>query len=135
MDIKTAVLEALKELIVPDLDELKSDVRELKAVQQVTNKRIDDLNGHSLDHSRGLDQVRNEINQVRNEIDQLRTELTERMDSLNNSLSTRIDVTNERIDRLYDVIVRREEHEDLKRNLLDFGRRLERLEEKVAVIG
>jgi chromosome segregation ATPase len=128
MDIKTAVLEALKELIVPDLDELKSDVRGLKAIQQVTNKRIDDLNGHSLDHSRSLDQVRNEI-------DQLRTELTERIDSLNNSLSTRIDVTNERFDRLYDVIVRREEHEDLKRNLLDFGRRLERLEEKVAVIG
>jgi len=114
MEIKAAVLEALKELIVPELDELKSDVRELKAIQQVTNKRIDDLNGHSLDHSRGLDQVRNEINQVRNEVDQLRSELTERIDNLNNSLGARIDVTNERIDRLYDVIVRREEHEDLK---------------------
>jgi len=120
MEIKAAIVEAIKELVVPEMDEIKSDLQELKAVQQITNKRIDDLNGHFLDLNRRVDQIRGELN--------------ERIDSLNNSLSTRIDVTNERIDRLYDVVVRREEHEQLKKHIHAFGRRLKRLEEKVGVI-
>jgi chromosome segregation ATPase len=120
MEIKAAIVEAIKELVVPEMDEIKSDLQELKAVQQMTNKRIDDLNGHLVDLSRRVDQVRTEFN--------------ERIDSLNHSLSTRIDVTNDRIDRLYDVVVRREEHEGLRKNLHAFNRRLKRLEEKVGVI-
>lgn len=116
MDIKTAIIEAFKELIVPEMDVIKRDIQELKAIQQMTNKRIDDLNGHLVDLSRRVDQVR--------------TELNERIDAL----SGRLDVTNERMDRLYDVVVRREEHEELKKSLHGFNRRLKRLEEKVGVM-
>ena len=127
MDIKTAIIEAFKELIVPEMDVIKRDIQELKSVHQMTNKRIDDLNGHFQDLSRRIDDVRKEVEEVRKE-------LSERIDNLNDSLSTRIDVTNERIDRLYDVVVRREEHEELRKNLHAFNRRLKRLEEKVGVV-
>lgn len=134
MDIKSAIIEAMKELVVPEMDEIKSSIKEIKSIQQMTNKRIDDLNGYFLDLSRRIDQHSNEIQQVRNEVNQVKTELSERMDRLNDSLISRIDVTNDRIDRLYDVVVRREEHEELKKHIHAFGRRLKRLEEKVGVV-
>ena len=60
MEIKATIIEALKELIIPELDGMKSDFRELKSVQEVTNKRLDDLNGHISDLNRRIDQVRSE---------------------------------------------------------------------------
>ncbi len=38
-------------------------------------------------------------------------------------LKPRLDMTSKRLDRLYEVIVRREEHEDLARMVLDLQKR------------
>ena len=38
MDIKTAIIEAFKELIVPEMDVIKRDIQELKAIQQMTKE-------------------------------------------------------------------------------------------------
>ncbi|MDZ7262720.1 MAG: hypothetical protein ONB05_11525, partial [candidate division KSB1 bacterium] len=118
MDIKTAIVEAIKELVLPELDGMKADIQELKSIQEMTNKRLDDLNGHFLDLSRRIDQVRTELNE---RLNQERTELGERIDAMNARLDTlreafnkRIDAIHERLDRLYEVIVRREEHEELR---------------------
>jgi peptidoglycan hydrolase CwlO-like protein len=54
-------------------------------------------------------------------------ETNNRIDETNN----RIDGTNRRIDRLYEVIVRREEHEGLKERLARVERAIKALEERI----
>jgi peptidoglycan hydrolase CwlO-like protein len=71
---KSIITNPLKELIIPELDKIKADVSETKAILNVTNKRIDDISLHMVEVNR------------------------------------RIDETNNRLNRLYEVIVRREEH-------------------------
>ena len=82
MDTKSIIQSVFKELILPEFDVLKAEIREVKAVQAVTNKRLDDMNAQLIEQSRRIDQI-----------------------------NIRIDQTNERINSLYEVIVRREEHE------------------------
>jgi len=48
-------------------------------------------------------------------------------------LSRRIDETNKRIDRLYEVIVRREEHEDSKRRIITLEHEVAEIKEKITV--
>ena len=98
-------------MILPELKTLQQDVSEIKGVLSLTNKRLDDVNTHLVDQSR--------------RIDALREELGARLNVLHEKLSGRIDETNKRLDRLYEVIVRREEHEQL-------SVRVQRLEEAMA---
>jgi hypothetical protein len=93
MSVKEAVLAALKELVLPELQILKLEQGELKATLGLTNKRLDDMNIHLLNQSRRIDAVRED--------------LSGRIDETHK----RIDETNKRLDRLYEVIVRREEHQ------------------------
>jgi septal ring factor EnvC (AmiA/AmiB activator) len=92
MEIKEAISSVLKDLIVPELDQIRAENREIRTLLSMTNKRLDDVNLHLADQSR--------------RIDALREELSHRIDETNK----RIDETNKRIDRLYDVVVRRDEH-------------------------
>ena len=46
MDIKEAVGSVLKDLIVPELDKIKEENKEIKATLVLTNKRLDDINLH-----------------------------------------------------------------------------------------
>ncbi len=97
MDIKEAVGSVLKELIVPELNKIKEENKEIKTTLVLTNKRLDDINLHLADQSRRIDSAREE-------------------------LSERIDETNKRIDRLYEVIVRRDEHYKLDQRVADLER-------------
>jgi septal ring factor EnvC (AmiA/AmiB activator) len=99
MDIKEAVGSVLKELIVPELNKIKDESKEVKTTLVLTNKRLDDINLHLADQSRRIDSVREE--------------LSKRIDSVREDLGERIDEINKRIDRLYEVIVRRDEHSGL----------------------
>jgi len=127
MDIKTAASEAFKEMVIPKLREIRQIIQEMISSQQMINKRIDDMNRHLCDPNRKVDQVKNKNNQVS-------TELSKQIYALENRLTARIDAINKRLDKLHDFIVRREEHEELKKNLHAFNRRLKRVEEKVEVI-
>lgn len=91
MEIAETVKKILQEIIVPELDSIRAGNSEIKAMLEITNKRLDDINLHLTD------------------------------------LSRRIDETNKRIDRLYEVIVRREEHEKLEL-------RITRLEEEITMV-
>lgn len=84
------------------------------------NKRLNDQNEHIVDLSRQLDPAR--------------TELNERIDKLSDTISARINATNQRLDRLYEVIVRRDEHEELRHSFHNLDRRVQKLEEKAAVM-
>ncbi|MGD2090249.1 MAG: hypothetical protein PVH61_29000 [Candidatus Aminicenantes bacterium] len=102
MWFKTAIKSVMQELIIPELDRLKADVSEIKSVQVVTNKRIDDISIHLADLSRRLDETNN-----------------------------RIDETNNRINRLYEVIVRREEHTILEQRLVVIEKDVQELKSKI----
>jgi len=94
MDIKEAVIAALKEVIFPELQELKKDIADLKSGQAALHARVSDLNAHLVDQSRRLDQLRTEL---KNDIHQLRTELKEEIHQGRTDLGDRIDKVDERL--------------------------------------
>jgi polyhydroxyalkanoate synthesis regulator phasin len=100
-----------QEVVVPELEQIRGENAEIRATLQVTNKRLDDITIHLSDQSRRIDAGREE--------------LTHRIDAVREDLAHKIDETNTRLDRLYEVIVRREEHEQL-------ASRVARLEQQVS---
>jgi chromosome segregation ATPase len=143
MQVKDAILAALKELVLPELAVLKQEQAEIRGALTLTNKRLDDLNAHLVDQSRRIDTLSGRIDAIREElggrIDILREDLSGRIDSTNgridalreelggriDSTNGRIDETNKRLDRLYEIVVRRDEHQQLTA-------RLDRLEQEVS---
>jgi hypothetical protein len=146
MDVKEAVLAGLKELIVPELQVMRQAQAEVKTILTLTNKRLDDMNAHLVDQSRRLDETNKRIDKVNADlilridkvnadlilrIDKVNADLNLRIDKVNADLILRIDEINRGVSRLYEVIVRREEHtfltervarleqavEDMKRHL------------------
>jgi transcription antitermination factor NusA-like protein len=111
MDIKETVGSVLKELIVPELNKIKEENKEIKTPLILTNERLDDINPHLADQSRRIDSVREELNK---RIDSVKDELTKR------------------IDRLYEVIVRRDEHFRLDQRVAKLERELNDLKRMAA---
>jgi vacuolar-type H+-ATPase subunit I/STV1 len=107
MDIIEGVRVAMKEMMLPELDRIREDNKEIKATLFMINKRLDDVNLHLADQSRRIDAAREEMS---GRIDLLSV----RIDSLHENLGGRIDSMAQkfdtRMDRLYEVIVRRDEH-------------------------
>jgi peptidoglycan hydrolase CwlO-like protein len=169
MDIKETIAAALKEIIFPELQELKRDMRDLKSGQAALNTRLNDHNAHLMDQSRRLDQMRSElveeihqvrtelkaeIHQVRTElkaeIHQVRTELKAEIHQVRNELkaeihqgraelNSRIDhllseleATNRNIAHLYEVIVRRDDYQQLQERVARIENQVAELRQKVA---
>jgi acetylglutamate synthase len=109
MWFKTAIKSVLQELIIPEIDKIKADINEVKAIQGVTNKRIDDISIHLADLSRKLD------------------ETNRRIDEQGRELNSRIDETNNRLNRLYEVIVRRDEHASLEQRIVELEKDVQEL--------
>ena len=123
MEIAETIKKVIQELIVPELNIIKAENREIKVILELTNKRLDDMSGHLIDQSRRIDEINKRIDELNKRID----ETNERMDHLRVELRDEIARTNMRIDRMYEVIVRREEHEKLES-------RIARLEQEVSEI-
>jgi len=107
------------------------------------SKRTGDLNQQQIYIGQRIDALREELTQRIDEtnrrIDALREDLTQRIDALREELTQRIDETNRRIDEtnrrmdsLYEVIVRREEHTGLQERVADLEKKYEYLEKQVA---
>ncbi len=62
MNIKDAVVAALKEMVLPELAVMKQEQSEIKTTLVLTNKRLDDINLHLVDQSRRIDTLRQELN-------------------------------------------------------------------------
>jgi tetrahydromethanopterin S-methyltransferase subunit G len=118
MDIKEAVGSVLKDLIVPELDKIKEENKEIKATLVLTNKRLDDINLHIADQSRRIDSVREELSQ--------------RIDETNNRIDSVREELTQRIDRLYEVIVRRDEHHKLDERVGHLEREVNELKRMAA---
>lgn len=121
MDIKETVGSVLKDLIVPELDKIKEENKEIKAILILTNKRLDDINLHLADQSRRIDESNKRIDETNKRIDDLRVELRSEMAR-----------TNSRIDRLYEVIVRRDEHSKLDKRVAGLEREINELKQRAA---
>lgn len=107
----------------------------------VTSKRQDDMNVRLMDHSRRIeavwealggriDALRRElgarIDDTNRRIEALRKELGARIDAFNvrlDATNRRLDETNHRLDRLYDAMVRRDEHQELASRVKALERR------------
>ena len=142
MDTASRIRKAIEELVLPELGAIRQEQSQIRTVLELTNKRLDDLNAHLVDQSRRIDVLREELNaridetnrrideankridDTNKRIDVLREELNARIDDTNK----RIDETNRRLDRLYEVVVRREEHAGLDQRV----RTLERFAAEVS---
>jgi hypothetical protein len=121
MEIVDAIKRALQDLIVPELEVIKADNRELKSTLVLTNKRLDDRTAHLVDQSRRIDEIAKKLDEINKRCDGT----NDRIDHLRVELRDELAKTNQRIDRLYEVIVRRDEHHQL-------ALRVQKLEQDVA---
>ena len=129
MELMETIRTAFKELIVPEIDRVKEENREIKAILTLTNKRLDDINLHLADQSRRIDETNKRIDETNKRIDSVREELTQRIDETNN----KIDETNKRINRLYEVIVSRDDHHKLEEKVLYLEREIGTIKNQLAV--
>jgi uncharacterized coiled-coil DUF342 family protein len=108
MEIIEAVRKVIQEMVIPELGDLKERLTVANQRLDGTNKRLDDMNTHIVDQSRRIDHLREEL---RNEIAG----------------------TNERIDRLYEVIVRRDEHYTLEAKVMKLEEEVSAIKAKIGV--
>ncbi|MBI4777545.1 hypothetical protein HY792_01265 [Candidatus Desantisbacteria bacterium] len=120
MDVVENVKKVIQELILPEIGTIKEEYKVIKSVldgtnQRIdsTNKRLDDINTHLVDQSRRIDETNKRIDYLRVE---LRDELLK---------------TNVRMDRLYEVIVRREEHNVLEMRIVKVEQMIEGMKEEL----
>ena len=79
-------------------------------LQFIINQRVNDTNIQLVDQSRRIDELRKELKE---EIADLRIELKKEISEVKRELKEEIFKNTIRMDRLYEVIVRRDEHEML----------------------
>jgi chromosome segregation ATPase len=105
MGMKETIIEALKDLVLPELDEIKGEVKRNGVRLDAVERRLDDfasrfqgIDQHLLDQSRRIDATNQRIDQLRADlttrIDTINTELTARIDKVNTELADRIDRVN-----------------------------------------
>jgi len=102
MSLMDTMVDLIKEKVLPELAALKESGGRMEDRFSGVEKRLDDVNLHLVDQSRRIDAVREE-------------------------LSGKDDQINKRLDRLYEIIVRRDEHVVL-------AEKMERLESEVSEI-
>jgi len=110
MEIKESIRAGLRELILPEIDKIREENTEIKTILTLTNKRLDDINTHLADQSRRIDETNKRIDTVREELGQRIDETNKRMDGMSQKFDSRLD-------RLYEVIVRRDEHGGVERRV------------------
>ena len=148
-------LEAIK------AGQLRADV-EFSAINKRlddVNKRLDDVNQHLVDQSRRIDAVREELSQridktnermdamsndlnsrmdamsgdLNSRMDAMSSDLNSRMDAMSSDFNRRIDATDASLGRLYEVIVRREEHSAVVIKLNELEQDVRELKQRFAV--
>lgn len=135
MDIAETIKKIIQEIVVPEFDQLRSENSEIKAILSLTNKRLDDMHDHIFDLSRRIDECNKRIDETNKRIDELRAELKEEINKNTlriDEINTRIDSLNTRIDRLYEVIVKREDHERLEFRVFKLEQEISLLKARVA---
>ena len=141
MAVPKEFLDALKAVLFPELDKIKTEIAGVKGVVSEQSQRIGDLNLHFIELEKKIEATNNRIDATNIRIDGLKDDFNRRIDEINariDGLSAdfirRIDGVNDRLNRLYEVIVRREEHDKLDMRMLQLEVKVKDLSEKVAVL-
>ena len=114
MDVKEAILSGMKEIILPELNIIKEkQVRQEERINSV-DQRLADITVNLVDQSRRID------------------ETNKRIDSVRDELVGMIGETNKRMDRLYEVVVRKEDHSKLESRVANCEKKLLEIERKLA---
>ena len=108
---KEGVVTAIKNFILPELKEIKDNQAKMSIRLDAVEKRLSDINGHLVDQSRRIDEVR--------------TELTGRIDATNN----RIDQLTFQVGKIAQEMERIKREESVTSDILT---RLRALEQKTA---
>ncbi|MEK9148558.1 MAG: hypothetical protein AAB267_00770 [Candidatus Desantisbacteria bacterium] len=131
MDIGETIRKAIQDFILPELEVIKAENKEIRTALELTNKRLDDINIHLVDQSRRIDEVRAEltkrIDETNKRIDSVHRDMVMRIDKTNQ----KIDKTNDRIDRLYEVIVRRDEFDKFEMKMMRIERDIAEMKEEI----
>lgn len=106
MDI-SKIAEKVAELLLPKLGQMEESIHRLDGRLEEISNRLTDLNNHQIALEQRIDGVREELT---TKIENVRKELTERIDKARDELTRRDDEMNRRLDRLFEVVVKREEH-------------------------
>ena len=155
MTIPKEITEALKAVLFPELDKIKTEIAGVAGIISEQSQRLGDLNLHLIELERKIESTNTRIDGTNDRIDGLRDELNQRIDGTNvriddtnnridgtndkidglrENLSHKLDENNMRMDRLYDVIVRRDEHDKLDIRVIQLENKMQELSEKVAVL-
>lgn len=121
MEIREALRSVFQEMILPELDQMKNQQVRIDERLDSMDKRLSDINAHLIDQSRRIDETNKRIDSLRGELVRMIADVT-----------YRIDQTTQSIARLYEVIVRKEDHFRLERDFQDLRKRVEILENKLA---
>lgn len=121
MEVKEALRSLLQEMILPELNQMKGEQIRITERLKAVEKRLDAMDMHLVDQSRRIDETNKRIDSVRDELVVMIGETNKR-----------IDHTNEHINRLYEVVVRRDEHDKLAREIQEIRLRVDNLERKTA---
>lgn len=139
MEIGESIKKAIQEFILPELNIIKGENKEIKLLLGAVNTRIDDVNKRIDDVNKRLDDVNahlvdqsRRIDETNKRIDHLGDEVNKRIDHLRVELRDELLKTNIRIDNLYEVIVRREEHDQLEMRMMKIEKEVEKIQRKIA---
>ena len=139
MDVSDTLKRVLQEWLIPEFEKLHHELAEQRGRLDGISKRLDDINLHLADQSRRIDETNKRIDKVHDDLlgrmDALREELLDRIDAAHDRIDTanqRLDQANALIGRLYEVIVRRDEHVGLERWVRELDSRLGSLERRLA---
>ncbi len=145
--MKDAIREVIKELLIPELNEIKASGHRLEGRVDEISSRIGDTNLQLVELGRRIDETNNRIDAVREELtarmDTMNADLTARMDTMNADLTARMDAQTARIDsQTARIDVLSEQVSELRMDFAEFkGRekliedlttRVNRLESKVS---
>ncbi len=104
----------MREYLIPELEAIKAGQLRADVEFSAINKRLDDVNQHLVDQSRRIDKT------------------NERMDAMSSNFNRRIDATDASLGRLYEVIVRREEHSAVVIKLNELEQDVRELKQRLA---
>ena len=142
MEIKEAMRSVLQEMILPEFNEMKQEqaimAERFNAIDERFNT-IDERFNAIDERFNAIDERFKSINERLNAIDKRLDDTnrhlvdqSRRIDAVRGELMVMIQKANERLDRLFEVVVRKEEHFKLEQEFRDLRIRVENLERQVA---
>ena len=135
-DIMESIRTVFKDVILPEIDKIKEENVQIKTAVELTNKRLDDINTHLADQSRRIDAIREELSQrideINKRIDDVRGDLTKRIDETNKRVEQMGNKFDNRMNQLYEVIVRRDEHSEVVIRVTRLEQDMHEIKQKMA---